>query len=142
MKNKLSIIMCLSIAVLAGCSRSVSREDWDSLEPGMSLDQIEEQIGSPKEDITDKRAMLDIVNHDVSGYEELLSTSTSIGAGSELTKPMEDSLHDLDILHSSISNDEDVRIYQYDVESSDEDSELEIYIYRGELFYYSAMYSN
>lgn len=140
MKNKLSIIMCLSIAVLAGCSRSVSRDKWESLEPGMTIDEIEEQIGSPKEDITDQRTMLDLTNEEISAYETVLSTSISIGSDNDLTEPMEDALMDLNVLHSSIENQEDVRIYQYEVNDSDSTNDLEIYFYRGEVFYYSAMY--
>lgn len=142
MKRKLLVLFSISLILLVGCSGSVSREEWDRLSPSMSINDIEEEIGSPKKEITEQRAMLDIVNKDINNTKKMLSTSNFIGTSNELIMPIEDSLKDLVNIYDGIKNGNDIRIYQYDVKNSEGTSELEVYIYKGTLYYYSSMYFN
>jgi len=114
--------------VLAGCSNTLTNEDWKILDENMSLQTVEEELGKPKKILIEEREMLDEINRKIND-----------GAITELPAI---SYINLETLHKHISEGDDIKIYQYEIESEERDNIISnVYFFRDTVVFYDGMYS-
>src|SRR5699024_12691036 len=84
----------------------------------MSIEQVKKILGSPKETITEKQEMLDVMNGKINQIKDLLNEPAF--AGSDVLAELEHEVEDLDTIYPGINNDEDVKILKYKIEDERE----------------------
>jgi|SRR5690625_115994 len=136
-------ILLITLSVfLVGCS-SIDEAQWNSVQFNMSIEQVKKILGSPKETITEKQEMLDVMNGKINQIKDLLNEPAF--AGSDALSELEDEVEHLDTIYSGINNDEDVKILQYEINDEHEDGEAytstrEVILYRDRVLYYNGMH--
>ncbi|MDK4353320.1 membrane lipoprotein lipid attachment site-containing protein [Enterococcus thailandicus] len=121
------IVLFLGLFLVSGCSNVVSQEKWEKLDLGMSIEDVEKEVGKPLNTETDNGIISEQVYSDYKKMYEM----NSIIKNSDL----EERMNQLDMIYTSSKSDEVVKQYTYKVETSDKSREAEMYFVNGVLRY-------
>mgnify|MGYP000882472885 CR=1 FL=1 len=116
------VVLLLALFFVSGCSNVVSEEKWEKLDLGMSIEDVEKEVGKPLNTETDNGIISEQVYSDY---------KNSIIKNSDL----EERLNQLNMIYTSSKSDEVVKQYTYKVETSDKSREAEMYFVNGVLRY-------
>ncbi|EGO8857964.1 hypothetical protein D7L51_02095 [Enterococcus faecalis] len=107
----------------------VTKQEWDSLQVGMSIEKIEKKIGKPKKIETDLSTISDNVYSD---YEKMYELNSLVSDGN-LEKRM-DSLNDVS---RAVDSKKNVKQYTYVEKSSSGNREVQVYFVNGSAKYFN-----
>lgn len=107
----------------------VTKQDWDSLQIGMSIKKVEEQIGKPKKVETD---LSNISDNLYSEYEKMYDLN-SIVSDNSLEKRMER----LNDISNSVDADKNVKEYTYIEKGPSGKRNVQVYFVNGAARYFN-----
>lgn len=121
------VVLLLGLFFVSGCSNVVSEEKWEKLDLGMSIEDVEKEVGKPLNTETDNGIISEQVYSDYKKMYEM----NSIIKNSDL----EERMNQLNMIYTSSKSDEVVKQYTYKVETGDKSREAEMYFVNGVLRY-------
>ena len=136
-------LMFVLLFIIAGCSSNLSREEWDGVEEGMSIQSIEEELGAPTSKLIEQREILDEINSVINKDDDMLTNPAiafALNSSPEVVELLALNKEDLEYLHRKATNNEDVKIYQYKIESENDDLLYNVYFHKDKVFHYNGMY--
>lgn len=107
----------------------VTKQDWDSLQIGMSIKKVEEQIGKPKKVETD---LSNISDNLYSEYEKMYDLN-SIVSDNSLEKRMER----LNDISNAVDADKNVKEYTYIEKGPSGKRNVQVYFVNGSARYFN-----
>lgn len=120
----LAIITIILVAFLFFSRKgTVNEQEWNSIEKGMSVNDVEKSIGKPKK-IVDNNA--EISENVYSNYKVLYELN-SVVENSDIERRMTE----LDEIYNASESDSNVKQYTYNVKSRNSKREAEIYFVGG-----------
>ncbi|EGO9000712.1 hypothetical protein D2A91_01600 [Enterococcus faecalis] len=127
----LGIIVAIVIGTILFFSNKgvVTKQDWDSLQIGMSIKKVEEQIGKPKKVETD---LSNISDNLYSEYEKMYDLN-SIVSDNSLEKRMER----LNDISNAVDADKNVKEYTYIEKSPSGKRNVQVYFVNGAARYFN-----
>lgn len=119
------IIITIILATFLFLSKrgTVNEEQWNSIEKGMSLSEVENSVGKPKEIVDDNAEISENV---YSNYKVLYEVN-SVVENSDIERRMTE----LDEIYNASESDKNVKQYTYNVKSENSTREAEIYFVGG-----------
>ena len=136
-------LMFVLLFIIAGCSSNLSREEWDVVEEGMSIQSIEKELGNPTTKLIEQREILDEINSVINKDDDMLTNPAiafALNSSPEVVELLALNKEDLEYLHRMATNNEDVKIYQYKIESENDDLLYNVYFHKDKVFHYNGMY--
>ena len=140
---RLHKLMFVLLFIIAGCSSNLSREEWDVVEEGMSIQSIEKELGNPTTKLIEQREILDEINSVINKDDDMLTNPAiafALNSSPEVVELLALNKEDLESLHDKATNNEDVKIYQYKIESENDDLLYNVYFHKDKVFHYNGMY--
>lgn len=127
----LSIIVAIVVGTILFFSFKgvVTKQDWDSLQIGMSIKKVEEQIGKPKKVETD---LSNISDNLYSEYEKMYDLN-SIVSDNSLEKRMER----LNDISNAVDADKNVKEYTYIEKGPSGKRNVQVYFVNGAARYFN-----
>ncbi|MDP4430389.1 hypothetical protein [Enterococcus faecalis] len=127
----LSIIVAIVVGTILFFSYKgvVTKQDWDSLQIGMSIKKVEEQIGKPKKVETD---LSNISDNLYSEYEKMYDLN-SIVSDNSLEKRMER----LNGISNAVDADKNVKEYTYIEKGPSGKRNVQVYFVNGAARYFN-----
>ncbi|EKO5884840.1 hypothetical protein KJZ24_04460 [Enterococcus faecalis] len=127
----LGIIVAIVIGTILFFSNKgvVTKQDWDSLQIGMSIKKVEEQIGKPKKVETD---LSNISDNLYSEYEKMYDLN-SIVSDNSLEKRMER----LNDISNAVDADKNVKEYTYIEKGPSGKRNVQVYFVNGAARYFN-----
>ncbi|EHQ9015668.1 hypothetical protein KI103_000337 [Enterococcus faecalis] len=136
LQNKQNLIMLgIIVAIVIGTilffsnKGVVTKQDWDSLQIGMSIKKVEEQIGKPKKVETD---LSNISDNLYSEYEKMYDLN-SIVSDNSLEKRMER----LNDIRNAVDADKNVKEYTYIEKGPSGKRNVQVYFVNGAARYFN-----
>ncbi len=105
------LLLIGSMLLLVGCSKSISKDDWSQIVPGMSKAAVEDVIGKPKEEISDESQIKDDADAFISDSKELSSIKSDNALDAKISA--------MEGVKSALETDLDVLEYIYSVDKND-----------------------
>lgn len=129
--NRKNIIIAVACLVIVGGisayffikNNALSSEKFDSIEKGMSIAEVEDEIGSPKKQVESSSQIAEEVYSDYKNLNEMYEVLPS----NELNERLED----LSEIYSLSKSDRNVKQYMYKVKNGNETREANIYFVDG-----------